>query len=281
MEYYGLGTSVRRILPLTEDHFVVDFSSPKNGILQTTIFGAPDEHQVDEARRIARQTFSLDQPLREIYRLMSRCGSLDKLRSRFHGLRIIQTPSIWEMAATAIIGQQLNLAFTKNVKRRLIDYCGKHIRFEGRDYLGFPTAETVSQLSAHTLRTMQFSRRKAEYLLEFAQAVSSGKIDEPTLRKNSDDQVYDELSQYRGIGRWTVDMILMRALGRSDVLPSLDVALQAAYGLFFKRERPTSRELQQLTSDWKGYRSYATFYLWAFLAGQRPIRSKILREKQD
>ncbi len=214
-----------------------------------------------------------------MYRKMSKYGPLDRLLSRFHGLRIIQTPTIWEMATTAIIGQQLNLAFTKSVKRRLIDYCGKQIRFEGRDYLGFPTAETISQLSTHTLRTMQFSRRKAEYLLEFAGAVSSGKIDEASLRRNSDEQVYDELSQYRGIGRWTVDMILMRALGRPDVLPSLDVALRAAYRLVFDRERPTSRELLHLTSNWTGFRSYATFYLWAFLSGERPINCKVFRGK--
>ena len=280
-EYYGLGSSVRRVLRLKDEDFLVEFSSPKNGILQTTIFGDPDEYQVEEARRIARRTFSLDQPLKETYRMMSKYGPLDKLRSRFNGLRIIQTPTIWEMAATAIIGQQLNLAFTKKVKRRLVDYCGKQLRYEGRDYLGFPAAETISQLSTHTLRTMQFSRFKAEYLLEFAQAISTGKIDEATLRMNSDEQIYDELSQYRGIGRWTVDMVLMRALGRPDVLPSLDVALQAAHGLVFNRERPTSRELLRLTSNWTGFRSYATFYLWAFLSAERPIRARIFPKRKD
>ncbi len=219
-EYYGLGRSVRRVLFIEPDYFLVEFSSPKNKVLQATIFGDPAEHQFRETRRIARRTFSLDQPLGETYRMMSEYAPLDKLRSRFHGLRIIQTPTIWEMSATAIIGQQLNLAFTKKVKRRLIDYCGKRLRFEGLDYLGFPTTETVSHLSTHTLRMMQFSRRKAEYLLEFAKAVSSGQIDEAALRRMSDGQVFDELSQYRGIGRWTFDMVLMRALGRPDVLPS-------------------------------------------------------------
>ena len=218
---------------------------------------------------IARRVFGFDQPIREIYAKMGRVKRLGGLAQRFSGLRIFQAGSLFEMAATAIIGQQVNLKFTAKVTRRLIELCGNCVHWARRKYFGFPSAESVSEVSAKSLRAIQFSNRKAEYLIGFAKAMVSGEIDERRLSRLSDEAVREELMRFRGVGRWTADMILMRALGRLDVLPSLDTGLQTGYALLFRCPRPSSDELVDLTASWRGFRSYATFYLWALLASGR------------
>jgi DNA-3-methyladenine glycosylase II len=264
--YQQLDGNLRRVLRLNDKYFLVEFSpSLDRKKLRVTLFGKPSEDQVAEAKSIAKRIFAYDHPLRRAYRMISRVKTLAQLIPAFNGLRIIQTPSVFEMVAIAIIGQQVNLTFAAKVKQQLIREYGNRISVGSYDYFGFPSPESISRSTPERLRSIQFSQRKAEYLIDFAKAVVSGEVNELALMKLSDEAIFEELSQFRGIGRWTVDMVLMRALGRLDVLPALDVGLQKAYGRVFRCKRPTSDELLNLTSRWKGFRSYASFYLWASL----------------
>ena len=225
--------------------------------------------QLGEARTLGRRIFSLDHPIARIYGMMSQDPRLRALCRKYSGLRIIETPSIFEMGATAIIGQQVNLRFTSKIKQQMIRLWGKRVCIAGHEYVGFPTAESICRLPTCKLRSIQFSRRKAEYLLAFAEAAASGELDHEYFCKLSDEEARQQLTRYRGIGDWTADMILMRALGRLDILPLQDTGLRTAYGLVFRQDRPTSEDLTTLTSSWKGFRSYATFYLWASLPRKR------------
>ncbi|MGD0146148.1 MAG: DNA-3-methyladenine glycosylase [Nitrososphaerales archaeon] len=201
--------------------------------------------------------------------MMSQDPQLRMLCQKYNGLRIIEAPSIFEMGTTAIIGQQVNLRFTAKVERQMTGLCGKQVRLAGHEYVGFPTAESICRLPTWKLRSIQFSQRKAEYLVAFAEAVASGEVDDELFNKLPDEEARQQLTRYRGIGDWTADMILMRALGRLDILPSQDTGVRTAYGLVFHRDRPTNEDLTMLASRWKGFRSYATFYLWASLPRRR------------
>jgi DNA-3-methyladenine glycosylase II len=268
-EYYPTESGVRRVLYLGEEPFVVNFSAPGDGVLEIKVFGDPSVRQMIEARVLGRRIFSLDHPVTRIYGVMSQDPRLRALCRKYNGLRIIETPSIFEMGATAIIGQQVNLRFTAKVERQMIGLWGKRVRLAGHEYVGFPTAESICRLPIRKLRSIQFSQRKAEYLVAFAEAIASGELDEELFYRLPDEEARQRLTRYRGIGDWTADMILMRALGRLDILPSLDTGLRTAYGLVFHRDRPTSEDLTTLASGWKGFRSYATFYLWASLPRKR------------
>jgi DNA-3-methyladenine glycosylase II len=268
-EYYPTESGVRRVLYLGEEPFVVDFLAPGGGVLEIKVFGDPSVRQMIEARALGRRIFSLDHPVARIYGMMSQDPRLRALCRKYNGLRIIETPSIFEMGATAIIGQQVNLRFTAKIKRQMVGLWGRRVRLAGHEYVGFPTAESMCRLPAWKLRSIQFSRRKAEYLIAFAEAVASGELDDELFHKLPDEEARRQLTRYRGIGDWTADMILMRALGRLDILPSQDTGVRTAYGLVFRRDRPTSEDLVKLASSWKGFRSYATFYLWASLPRNR------------
>ena len=267
--YYPTESGVRRVLYLGEEPFVVEFSAPGNGVLEVKVFGEPSVRQMIEARALGRRIFSLDHPVARIYNMMSRDPRLRTLCQKHNGLRIIETQSIFEMGATAIIGQQVNLRFTAKIERQMIGLWGKRVRLAGHEYVGFPTAKSICRLPTWKLRSIQFSQRKAEYLVAFAKVIASGELDDEILYKLPDEEARQQLTRYRGIGDWTADMILMRALGRLDILPSQDTGLRTAYGLVFHRDRPTSEDLTALTSSWKGFRSYAAFYLWASLQRKR------------
>ncbi len=264
-EYYSTESGVRRVLYLGEDPFVVEFSAPGDGVLEVEVFGDPSVRQMIEARALGRRIFSLDHPVARIYSMMSQDPRLRTLCRKYNGLRIIETPSIFEMGATAIIGQQVNLRFTEKIVLQMIGLWGRRVLLAGHEYVGFPTAESICRLPTWKLRSIQFSQRKAECLVAFAAVVASGELSDELFDKLPDEEARQRLTRYRGIGDWTADMILMRALGRLDVLPSQDTGVRTAYGLVFHRDRPTSEDLTTLESDWKGFRSYATFYLWASL----------------
>ncbi len=268
-EYYPTESGVGRVLYLGEEPFVVEFSVSGDRVLEVKVFGNPSAHQMIEARALGRRIFSLDHPVARIYTMMSQDPRLRMLCRKHNGLRIIETPSIFEMGATAIIGQQVNLRLTENIVQHMIGHWGRRVPLAGHEYIGFPTAESICRLPTSKLRSIQFSRRKAEYLVTFAAAVASGELSDELFHKLPDEEARHLLTRYRGIGDWTADMILMRALGRLDILPSQDTGVRTAYGLVFRRDRPTSEDLTTLGSGWMGFRSYATFYLWASLPRKR------------
>jgi len=106
-----------------------------------------------------------------------------------------------------------------------------------------------------------------------AQQAVDGELDYDRLATLSDEEAIARLSAIRGVGRWTAQWALMRALGRSDVLPAGDLALQRAVGdLYFGGRRLTERELDEFAAErWSPYRGLATAYLFAHIRQQRAL----------
>ena len=96
------------------------------------------------------------------------------------------------------------------------------------------------------------------------------------LAKMSDDEIIARLTQVRGIGRWTVEMLLLFELGRLDVWPVTDLGVQKGYAKTFgKRKPPNPKQLQKIGEKWRPYRSVAAWYFWRALdlAAEGPNRS--------
>jgi DNA-3-methyladenine glycosylase II len=116
------------------------------------------------------------------------------------------------------------------------------------------------------LRQQGISRQKSAYLLEIARHAAAGKLDRAAFTGLSDDDAIARLCEIRGVGRWTAEIVLMRGLGRTDVFPAGDLGLQAAFReLRGMGERPSEKRLRKIAERWKGWRSYAAFYLWMTL----------------
>jgi DNA-3-methyladenine glycosylase II len=107
------------------------------------------------------------------------------------------------------------------------------------------------------LKSVGLSRMKVEYLRSLAEHVISGELQIDHLDKLSDDQVREQITAIRGLGRWTADMFLLVNLQRPDILPIGDLGIRSADHL------PSPREVEAIGEKWRPHRSLASFYLWA------------------
>lgn len=158
--------------------------------------------------------------------------------------------------ARAIAHQQLNGTAANTILKRFEDAVGVNGEF--------PTPQQVLDAPEATLRAAGFSFAKIASLRDLATKTIEGVVpDHPTLAILSNDEIIERLTQVRGIGRWTVEMMLMFQLDRPDVLPVDDFGVRngfrLAYGL---RKMPAPKALALFGERWTPYRTAAAWYLW-------------------
>ena len=137
-------------------------------------------------------------------------------------------------------------------------------RFAALGADGFPTPEEVLALPEHRMRGCGFSAAKTAALRDIAAHAASGIV--PTrhaARRLSDAALIERLTQIRGVGRWTVEMLLIFTLARPDILPVDDFGVREGYRLLHGLEaQPKPRALAELGAAWAPFRSTASWYLW-------------------
>ncbi len=182
------------------------------------------------------------------------------------GLRIPQTPDLFDGLTWVIVGQQINLAFAYTLRRRLAEKTGVPVAGGIGGLLAPPTAEGVANLTVEELAAVQFSRRKAEYLIGAARAIVAGELDLERLSRATPEEAEAGLVAVRGIGRWSAQYLMMRAFGLEDCVPVGDAGLVKGLARFFNLpDRPGPAETLELMRPFAPYRSWATFHLWQSL----------------
>ncbi|MFL6256785.1 MAG: DNA-3-methyladenine glycosylase family protein [Pyrinomonadaceae bacterium] len=174
-------------------------------------------------------------------------------------------PPLWEREegfatlVLTILEQQVSLASALAAFERL-RAAASHVTPE--NFLSFDDAQ---------LRAFGFSRQKALYCRLLARAILDGELDLQALSKLSDAEVRAELVRLKGIGAWTAEIYLLRALLRPDAWPAGDLALQlAAQQVKRLHARPTAGELDALAERWRPLRAVAARLLWLqYLEGRR------------
>ena len=127
------------------------------------------------------------------------------------------------------------------------------------------TAARVLAVQEHTLQECGLSGQKIRYARELAKAIRSGGLDLEALHKLDDDTAATQLTQVKGVGTWTAEIYLMFAMGRPDIMPARDLAIQvAAQNLMGLKERPSIEELRAIAKRWAPYRTAAAVMLWQF-----------------
>jgi O-6-methylguanine DNA methyltransferase len=171
-------------------------------------------------------------------------------------LQLRTTPSIFAALAESIVYQQLNGKAAATIFAR--------VRALFPRARGALTAAQVLGASEASLRGAGLSNAKFLALRDLAERTEAGSL--PTLaqiQKLDDEAIIERLSEVRGIGRWTVEMLLMFRLGRPDVLPIDDYGVRKGFSIAFNtKELPTKAALEASARRWKPYRSVASWYLW-------------------
>jgi DNA-3-methyladenine glycosylase II len=172
--------------------------------------------------------FDLDTDLAPFYTLAKEEPLLTKLVSKYSGLRVIGIPDLFEALCWAIMGQQINLTFAYTLKRRLVESYGEYIVWEDQKYWLFPAPERIAKLSIDDLKDLQFTGRKAEYMIEVAKQMYSGNLTKSMLIAMDFKDAESALVKIRGIGPWTANYVLMRCLHDPSAFPIQDVGLHHA-----------------------------------------------------
>lgn len=185
--------------------------------------------------------------------------SLAHLFEEHKGTPLIREFSLYGSLMKSIIHQQLNLSFAHTLTSRFVQTYGE--QKEGVWF--YPAPETIAQLEPVNLRELQFSTRKAEYVIGLSRAIASGELVLEDLAKLEDDEVSARLVHYRGIGPWTAQSFLMFGMGRPNLFPIADIGLQNALKIQWGRpEKPKAEEILLHLPEWEPYLSYASLYLW-------------------
>jgi len=193
---------------------------------------------------------------------------LAKVTRQLHGFTFLRKHSFFEALTTAIIDQQLNVAFAASLRERFIRQFGKIVQWCGLEHHLFPRPLDMRGITPADLRPLQFSRRKSEYILDIAAGLRTGSLAPKSMTYLDDDALLNELVQLRGVGRWTAEYVGMMAFGRVDYLPAADIGLQRSIQILYGLpERPDEAQVREMGETWKPYRGLATFYLWHALEG--------------
>lgn len=218
------------------------------------IDGALHEKQMNDIQEIFHFHQSLDEVKNHFLQT-----DLAPVFKAYEGMPLIRSFTLYGRLMKGIIHQQLNKAFANTLTLRFVEKYGRQI--EG--VWAYPNPETVAGITVSALREMQFSERKAEYVIGLSQAISSGELDLNRLRELEDAEVVEALTTYRGVGPWTAQNFLLFGLGRANLFPLADVGLQNGLKKVWGMDRkPTKDEIAARFQDWSPYLSYAALYLW-------------------
>jgi DNA-3-methyladenine glycosylase II len=192
------------------------------------------------------------------------------------GLTVERAGTPYEALMRAVAHQQLHARAAEAMLARLAAHFP--------DHPGFPAPADILALPEGTLRACGFSGPKAAALRDICAHALSGTV--PTRRgamRLSDAELIERLVAIRGVGRWTVEMLLIFTLGRPDVLPVDDFGVREGYRWLHGLEtQPTPRALSAIGEAWSPHRSVAAWYLWrAAEAAKRAEESPILRKPRQ
>lgn len=173
-------------------------------------------------------------------------------------LKLTPTKSLFEALLRSIVYQQLHGKAAATIHGRVLTVLAQH---------GGPTAEATGLATDDDLRGAGLSRNKLLAIRDLATKCRAGTVPAlATARKLGDDELVARLTEVRGIGPWTVHMLLLFHLGRPDVMPTGDFAIRLAFQkLYHKRRSPTPEAIIKHARSWQPYRSVASWYLWRSL----------------
>jgi DNA-3-methyladenine glycosylase II len=156
----------------------------------------------------------------------------------------------------SIMSQQLSTKVAKVIYHRFLDLYG------GKE----PTPEQIVATPFDKLRAIGLSNAKTQYVLNVAQFAIDHKLTDKKLEKMSNEEIIELLTQIKGVGRWTVEMLLMFTLGREDLFSADDYGIQTAMKKIYKLDDGNKKQFKEkilkISQKWAPYSTYACLHLW-------------------
>ena len=173
-----------------------------------------------------------------------------------HGmLQLKKQKNLYLYLCYSIMSQQLSTKVADVIRKRFIDVYG-----------GEPTARQIVETPFEKLRAIGLSNAKVNYVQNVARFELDRGMSHQKLSRMTNEEVIEYLTQIKGVGRWTTEMLLMFALCREDVFALDDLGLQQAviklYDLKHRKKKIMLNRILKISEQWSPYRTYASMYLW-------------------
>jgi len=171
--------------------------------------------------------------VKNLYDFMERDEVLRSVKRRLYGFgrAWLMAASVFEGVVKAIVQQQISLRVAENITANIVERYGEKVDFRGGNAYDFPTPETIASLSLEELRNCGLSFRKAEYIKEFSERVVEG-FNPEELRGMQPEEILETLTSFRGIGRWTAELVMAATIGL-NVIPADDLGVRKALSHFY------------------------------------------------
>ena len=206
--------------------------------------------------------FRLRDDLGALYGFMERDRILRKIKKELYGLRPPGIgASIFEGAIRVIIQQQISLQVAYIITGELVRRFGEKVEIDGEPYYDFPSPRVLANAKENELRECKLSRQKARYIKELALKVTNGYRLEK-IRKMSNEEAIEELMKFKGIGRWTAELILITTLGRMNLCVPDDLGARKAVSYFyFDGKLQSGDTVRKFTERWGEFKGWIIYYL--------------------
>lgn len=159
-------------------------------------------------------------------------------------------PDIFSALISSIISQQISTKAAVTVKKRFVKL------------IGSITQENIEKADVKLMQECGMSFRKASYIKDIAKAAVNGIIDFPNLKKLTDEEVIKELTQLKGVGVWTVEMLLLHSLQRPNILSYKDLGIRRGITKLYELDGLTEKEFELYRDRYSPYCTVASLYLW-------------------
>ena len=175
---------------------------------------------------------------------------------------LVKRNKVYLRLCASILSQQLSTKVSRVLYKRFLDLFG------GKE----PAPQQILETPATVFRSIGFSNAKASYVHNVCRFFIENKITDARLNKMSNEEVLGLLTQIKGVGKWTVEMILMFTLGREDVFAMDDLGLKNSVIKLYKIKETDKKllreKIEKISLKWAPYRTYASRYLWGWTDGE-------------
>lgn len=192
------------------------------------------------------------------YEQLAKDKKLKSLLDAQEPLKLQKKKNVCLHLMASIMSQQLSVKVANVIYKRFLDL------YESKE----PTPQEVADTPFDKLRGIGLSNAKVNYIQNIAKYVLEHGMDDKKLYKMSNDEVMEFLLPIKGVGKWTVEMQLMFALGREDVFAVDDLGIQLSMAKLYKLDMTDKKAFREkilkLSAKWSPYRTYACMHLWQY-----------------
>jgi DNA-3-methyladenine glycosylase II len=212
---------------------------------------------------LVRSLFNLPLDLTAFYDAVKNDRIMQTVTQRLRGLKSPTTPTVFEALVDSIIEQQISLNVAHVLERNVIKTFGDQLTVDEKVYYAFPTPQNIADTTVEQLRACGLSMRKAEYIHDISKSITEGELDLEHLKTYDDpDEIIKEMVKIRGIGVWTAELTMLRAMHKLEAIPADDLGLRRHIAHYYCNDRKISgAEARKIAETWGTWKGLAAYYL--------------------